>query len=143
MSGVQSVGSASGSQAPRGMSALTTEEFSKIIFTELANQDPMSPNDTGALLQQISTLRSIQSDMDLSDRLKALVQQNQFASAAGLMGKLVSGISETGERVAETVAGVSRTDEGVVVTLTGGHRVRMSHLDMVVGELPQQEGAGR
>ena len=70
MTTVAPVGSTSGTQAPKGMSALTTEEFSKIIFTELANQDPLSPNDTGALLQQISTLRSIQSDMDLSDRLR-------------------------------------------------------------------------
>ena len=39
--------------------ALGSEEFLKIILTELTSQDPLSPNDTSALLDQISTIRSI------------------------------------------------------------------------------------
>jgi flagellar basal-body rod modification protein FlgD len=104
MDGIDALTSTSSGQ-PRatGMSGLSTEEFSKIIFTELANQDPLSPNDTNALLQQISTLRSIQADTDLSDRLSSLVQQNQFAAGATLLGRMVSGISEYNERVSGTV----------------------------------------
>ena len=126
--------SASTATQPRakGMSGLTTEEFSKIIFTELSNQDPLSPNDTSALLEQISTLRSIQSDTDLSDRLKSLVQQNQFAAGTTLLGRRVSGVSELNERVQGTVRGVSNTKEGPVVTLDTGERIAMSSLDEVV-----------
>jgi flagellar basal-body rod modification protein FlgD len=120
------------------MSGLTTEEFSKIIFTELSNQDPLSPNDTNALLQQISTLRSIQADTDLSDRLGSLVQQNQFAAGATLLGRTVSGISEFNERVSGTVRGVSNTRSGPVVTLETGERIAMSSLDEVI-ETPAQD----
>jgi flagellar basal-body rod modification protein FlgD len=117
---------------PTGMSALTSEDFSKIIFTELSNQDPMSPNDTNALLQQVSTLRSIQADTDLSDRLKSLVRQNQFAAGATLLGKQVSGISDQNQRAQGTVKSVSNTADGAVVTLITGERIPMSSLDSVV-----------
>jgi flagellar basal-body rod modification protein FlgD len=116
---------------PTGMSALTSEDFSKIIFTELSNQDPMSPNDTNALLQQVSTLRSIQ-DTDLSDRLKSLVRQNQFAAGATLLGKQVSGISDQNQRAQGAVKSVSNTADGPVVTLVTGERIPMSSLDSVV-----------
>lgn len=115
----------------KGFSAMTSEEFSKIIFTELSNQDPMAPNDTNALLEQVSTLRSIQADTDLSDRLGSLVKQNQFAAATGMLGRRVGGVSESNGRVTGTVAGVTRTDDGPVLTLTTGERIRMSNLDEV------------
>lgn len=118
----------------RGFSAMTSDEFSKIIFTELANQDPLQPNDTGALLEQISTLRSIEADTNLSERLKRLVSQNEFASAAGLLGKRVGGIALDNARVRGTVASVARTSEGPVLTLSGGERINMSNLDFVHGE---------
>jgi flagellar basal-body rod modification protein FlgD len=112
-----------------GLSALSTEDFSKIIFTELANQDPLSPNDTNALLNQISTLRSIQSDTDLSDRLESLVQQNQFAAGAAMLGRQVSGITEDNIRADGIVRSVSNTNDGTVVTLETGERIPLRNLD--------------
>jgi len=42
-------------------SELKSEDFIRIIFTELANQDPLQPNDTGALLDQLNSIRDIES----------------------------------------------------------------------------------
>lgn len=139
MDAVQAIADTSraGPATGKGFSAMTSEEFSKIIFTELSNQDPLAPNDTNALLEQISTLRSIQADTDLSDRLKSLVTQNQFASATGLLGKHVGGVSEMNGRVTGTVTGVTRTDDGPILTLASGERVRMGNLDLVLNEQPQ------
>ena len=106
-------------------SALDSEQFVKIIFTELSNQDPLAPSDSKALLQELSTLRSIQSDMDLSTRLKSLVGQNEWTSAAGLIGKNISGISDQYERVQGVVKSVSRTDSGAVLNLANGDRARI------------------
>ncbi len=131
MSAIDSVGT-SGLQAQASQDAfsdLTSEEFVKIMFTELSNQDPLKPNDSNALLQQMSSLRSIQSDIDLSEKLETLVSQNQMASASGLLGKLISGISEANERVIGVAATVSRTDAGPVLTLDDGTRVPFSQVD--------------
>jgi flagellar basal-body rod modification protein FlgD len=119
------------SSSNTGLSGLSTDEFTKIVFAELSNQDPMSPNDTNQLLQQISTIRSIQSDMDLSTSLTNLVGQNEFANAASLIGKPVSGVSEDRLRVEGIVQAVSRTKEGTVVTLDDGSRVNVTQLDEI------------
>ncbi|MGE3106843.1 MAG: flagellar hook capping FlgD N-terminal domain-containing protein [Phycisphaerales bacterium] len=110
-------------------SDLRSEDFVKIMFTELSNQDPLKPNDSSALLEQMSSLRSIQSDIDLGQKLETLVSQNQMASASNLLGRLVSGVSETNERVIGVVATVSRTPDGPVLTLDDGTRVPFSQVD--------------
>lgn len=112
-------------------SALNSEEFIKIIFSELSNQDPMQPNDSKDLLAQLSSLRSIQSDMDMSTRLDALVTQNELSAASGLIGRQISGLTDQYERVEGIVASVSRTSDGAVLTLRSGARVPMGMLDQV------------
>lgn len=115
-----------------GFSALSSGDFAKIIFTELSRQDPLQPNDTNAILQQISSIRSIQSDMDLTERLSALVGQNEFASAATLIGRRVEGLNDANVRVAGVVRSVARTSAGPVVVLPDGTRLAMSRIDSVV-----------
>jgi flagellar basal-body rod modification protein FlgD len=121
-----------GSPQADGFSQLSSEEFTKIIFTELGNQDPLEPNDTSALLEQLSMLRSIQSDIDMMDRLSSIVDQNELAGASNLIGKLVSGIDESNERVLDFVLSVSRTSDGAVLNLEQGGRVAMEDVDEII-----------
>lgn len=127
-------GSASSGVSPSasGLSALTSADFSKIIFTELSKQDPMQPSDTKALLEQISTLRSIQSNADLTDNLKKLVSQSEFSSAASLIGKRVSGVSTANARATGAVQSVVRTTDGAFVQLTTGEKIGLSNLDQII-----------
>lgn len=117
---------------PNAFSALGTDAFVRIIFTELSRQDPLAPNDTGTLLEQIATLREMQSSMDLSSRLTALVAWQELASAAGLIGRRVSGLNALAQRVEGVVRSVTRTPEGVVLTLTDGHHLRIRDLDEIL-----------
>jgi len=123
-------------------SDLKSQDFVKIMFTELSNQDPLKPNDSNALLQQMSSLRSIQSDLDLSSKLESLVSQNQMASASNLLGRYVSGLSETNQRVIGVVATVSRTSDGPVLTLDDGTRVPFSQVDELAGAPSQPSSPG-
>lgn len=140
MSTVTGVGASAPSTAS-SVSGLSSDEFFKLIFTELSNQDPLKPNDTNALLQQIANIKSIQSDADLTDRLGELVGQNELSAGAGLIGRLVSGLSESNERVSGMVHSVSKTEDGVVLNLDGGLRVPMSSVDRVL-EDPASGGDG-
>ncbi len=133
---MSSIGSISGlsnpAAQPNAFSDLTSEEFVKIMFTELANQDPLKPNDSAALLEQMSSLRSIQSDIDLSNKLDAMVSQNQLASAGALIGKYVSGISTANLRVEGSVVSISRTTDGPVLNLSNGYRVPFDNVDEMI-----------
>lgn len=134
MSVTSIIGAGEGTRTKAGdaFSRLSSEEFTKIILTELQNQDPLQPNDTGALLEQLSSIRSIQSDMELATRLESIVGQNELAGASGLIGKRVSGLSEGFARITDEVVSVSRTSDGSVLNLKGGLRMPMKNLDEIL-----------
>lgn len=113
-------------------SSLNSEQFIKIIFSELSNQDPLKPNDSSQLVQQMANLRSIQSDIDLQKKLTSLVTENQLASAGNMIGQYISGLDDTNTRTEGFVASVSRTANGPILNLQSGARVPMSRIDEVV-----------
>jgi flagellar basal-body rod modification protein FlgD len=125
-------GAAATASSSDAFSRLSTQDFRKVIFAELGRQDPLEPSDTSALLEQISTLRSIQSDMDLASRLESIAAQSELTGAGSLLGRLVGGVAETGERAVDIVISVSRTPRGAVLNLASGQRVPMSGVDEVV-----------
>lgn len=135
---VDAIGSTTSGQSG-AMSGLSSDEFFQLIFTELTSQDPLEPNDTNALLEQIANIRSIQSDDDLASRLTDLVGQNELAAGAGLIGRLISGVGETNTRVSGVVESVSRTESGVVLNLAGGTRVSMGNVDQVIQDQATDE----
>jgi flagellar basal-body rod modification protein FlgD len=116
---------------PSGFSSLSAEDFTRIILQELSRQDPLQPSDTNSLIQQISGVRSIQSGMDLSERLESLVSQNEFASATTVIGSRVSGVSVDNERVEGVVRSVTRTSYGALLTLEDSTRILMSDVDQI------------
>ena len=66
MSAINALTGGSTASAPTSrFTELSSEEFIKIIFTELQNQDPFKPNDSSALLEQLNSIRSIESDIEL------------------------------------------------------------------------------
>lgn len=130
MSTIDALGASTNSTAPttNSFSELTSKQFVEIMFTELTNQDPFEPNDSQAMLDQLSSLRSIEADINLSEQLDKVVSRTEFASASQLIGQLVSGISTNNEQVVDVVFSVSQTDDGPVLNLMNGQRVRMDNL---------------
>ena len=90
MSAIQFGGASGAGVTPDAFGALGSEEFLKIILTELTSQDPLSPNDTSAALFHYLP---IESDLALGDRLDSIVTENQLTNA-GMIGKFVSGYAE-------------------------------------------------
>lgn len=113
-------------------SDLSSEEFIRIIFTELSNQDPFQPNDSAALLQQLNSIRSIESDTQLTNQLKAIVTQNQLSGAGSLIGRDVQGLTPDAFRVAGRVVSVAREGDEVSLLLNNGWVVPMSNLEAIV-----------
>lgn len=132
MSAVGGVTGNNAATATDAYSALTSGDFIRIIITEMTRQDPLSPNDTQALLDQLSTIRSIESDLQLASRLETVVQQNEVASASTLVGKFVTGLSESAVEVAGFVDSVSITREGVRVNLSSGFTVPFDRVSEIV-----------
>ncbi len=115
-----------------GFSSMKSEDFIRVIFAELANQDPFQPSDSAALLEQLSSIRSIESDLELMNQLKALVLENQLSSASNLIGRMVGGLSTTNERVAGTVVSVIRQGDEVTLELDTGWLVPIESVEQIL-----------
>ncbi len=142
MSAINSFNGSSGpgsSTSPNAFNELTSGEFLQIIFTELANQDPLEPNDTQAMIDQLSSIRAIESDTQMVNSLKQLVSQSELSAASQLIGSLVSGITLDNRRVADMVVSVSQTADGPVLNLFDGSRMFFRMVDEIVGPITDPE----
>lgn len=90
-----------------GFAELSSGEFLQIILSELSNQDPLAPNDTAAILEQLSSIRNIESQVQLDEKLSDLVTQNAISTSANMIGQFVRGLD-----------GNNNVVEGIVESLT-------------------------
>ena len=120
--------------AGTGYGDMSSEDFMNIMFTELQNQDPFKPNDSAAMLEQLNSIRSIESDMQLTQQLQSIVAQNQLAGAGNLIGRYVEGIADGGVRVAGKVMSVVRQGDLVGLELDNGWIMDMNNVEVIVDE---------
>lgn len=123
-----SSGLASGASPANRMGELDSQEFLGIILAELQSQDPLAPNDTNALVQQLSSVRSIESDLKLTEKLEALVADNRLASATSLVGRRVEGVDEAGQSIVGTVGAVRTRDGSPTLLLQDGSTIDIDKL---------------
>lgn len=111
-----------------GLGALSNDEFLKVMLTELGNQDPLNPQDTSKLLEQMSSLRNIESQLQLQQKLESLVLQNSISAAGGLIGKQVAGLSDDGSSLAGLVTSVRVQDGQAMLELDTGKTLPMKNV---------------
>ena len=107
---VSSVGSSNSSTpvSPGGMS-LGPDQFLTLLIAELQHQDPLSPMDTQAMVQQLSTIEMV------SENRAARLSQ-EFTQALGLMDRQVTWQDpESGELVSGKVETITREGSEVRV----------------------------
>jgi len=81
----------------RGFNDLKSEDFLALMIQELQSQDPLNPQDTGQLLQQLSNIRQIEQSATSSKTLQTLAQSLQglsstrFGDPNSLIGNYIAG----------------------------------------------------
>lgn len=131
MSAISSVASTSG-LLPSRFGELTSEDFVKLIFTELRHQDPFKPNDSSELLKQIDSIRSIQTNMDLGERLSQIADSSRLWGAGDLIGRFVKGLTSDYLPVQGTVVSVHQTAMGPMLELESGQFVPLALVQSIL-----------
>lgn len=126
ISGIDSSTAVSGSNT--AFNDLSTSDFIKIITQELTSQDPFQPNDSGALLEQISSLRNVESQLSLQKTLESLVSQNSFAAASQTIGKLVAGLDDDNVERIGMVTSVRLENNQAILELDTGKRLSFTRV---------------
>lgn len=120
---------------------LGSQDFLKLMLTELTNQDPLQPTDNEALLRQISSIRDIELSTSLTDSLKKLTGQSAaggIGAASSLIGQFVTSAAEADGTVTRgVVVGVRFADGGKpVLMLSSGVQLPLDQVGSI--EPPQQ-----
>lgn len=126
------VGASSGLASPSQMKSkkmeLKTEDFIKMMITQLQNQDPLEPAKNQELLAQMSQIGQLQSATTLQESLQGMVLQNQIGSASSLIGKTVKGLDSADDPVTGLVNSVRVSSDGISLELDNGKSLMLSRI---------------
>lgn len=103
-------GAAAPAAGGNSLQNLDLDVFLEIMLEELQNQDPLDPMDNGELLDQLSQIREISSNDKLTDTLDSVLLGQNVATATGLIGTEVDGLTDDGQRVSGAVQRVKIND---------------------------------
>ena len=112
---------------------LKTDDFIKMMVTQLQNQDPLEPAKNQELLAQMSQIGQLQSAEMLQSSLKGLVLQNQIGSAGNLIGKMINGLDDQNQKVSGLVQSVRVQDEQVYLELDSGKTLALGRVTSIAG----------
>lgn len=111
MTSIPGVGGSFGSSATQskgnGMGDVDTDEFLKLLLTEMQNQDPLQPMDNSQMLTQMSQIREIGSNDRLTDTLSNLAAGQELSMASSMIGKTVKALDSNSKDVTGKVGRVS------------------------------------
>jgi len=123
-------------EKPRDRTKLNPEDFIKLFMAQLQKQDPMKPTDSGAILEQMSQISSIQSSNEMSKSMANLatslnssLASTQLFQATQLVGKKVVVQSHISPLVEVTPA---KDDKPAVELMTGSISVPKGAMDITV-----------
>ena len=86
-----------------GFNGLTADDFMRMLIVQLQNQDPMEPVGNDELLGQLSAMRNLQSNIELSETLKTITGNQQLSTAATFIGRSVTGVDANQQEVTGVV----------------------------------------
>ena len=131
---------APGAQLKGKNSALKTEDFIKMMITQLQNQDPLEPAKNQELLAQMSQIGQLQSQTLLQESLQSMVLQQNLGAAGNLIGKVVEGVDDAGEPVDGLVTSVRVEKSGVLLELDNGKRLALGKVSGIATAPAAVEG---
>ncbi len=121
---------------------LGRDAFLQLLVLELQNQDPLEPVKNSEMVAQLAQFSSLEQMEALNGSFESLsgnVDQLNFISAQGLLGKYVEGLNTDGEVKTGFVDSVY-LDGSIVVLNVDGEIMPMSGILSIMNEAPEEEG---
>ncbi|MCF6284151.1 MAG: flagellar hook capping protein [Candidatus Hydrogenedentes bacterium] len=120
---------------------LGRDAFLQLLVLELQNQDPLEPVDNADMIAQLAQFASLEEMENLNNSFELIsgnMDQLNFISAQGLIGKYVEGVNDSGEIAVGTVNSVY-LDGSIVVLNVDGEIVSMSNVLSIADEAPEED----
>jgi flagellar basal-body rod modification protein FlgD len=93
-------------QSEGALGRMKSEDFFKLLISELKSQDPFEPSKTSDMIAQVSQIRDIELSTQLTDTLGNMTQQQRNLGAAEMIGRYVEGSIPGVDGAAQAVGGI-------------------------------------
>ena len=101
-------------------STVDYDAFLSLLVAQLKNQDPTEPTDNAELMAQLASFSSVEQQVQINEKLDALISSNVLGDASSIIGKTVTSPDGT---VTGKVSSIIIASDGVVAELEDGTRV--------------------
>ncbi len=98
-------------------SSVDYDAFLTLLVTQLKNQDPTEPTDSGEFLAQLASFSGVEQQLQTNEKLAELVQANLVNQAANITGHTISSADGSQRGV---VVSVTLTNNGLIAKLDDG-----------------------
>ncbi len=125
--------SAASTQKRSGFENMGSEDFLKLLITQLSNQDPFQPASNEEMMRQIATLRDIEMSTSITDAMRTLTGQQKFGSAGSMIGRYVKSAPQADGSVQEGVVTSIRLDPSgkAVLNLSSGGEIPLDQVSQI------------
>jgi flagellar basal-body rod modification protein FlgD len=103
--------------AAGGLGGLGPQAFLNLLVAQLRYQNPMSPSDPSAMLQQTASFTQVETMQRMAAAQQQMLGLQRASIAADMVGKEVTAEVTGGAQVTGVVDGVRYTDTGPVLLL--------------------------
>lgn len=133
VSALSTTGTTTGSTTslPNKLNSMDSSDFINLMITQLKNQDPTKPMTNQELLAQVTQIGTLQSQNQLQTSLQDMTLQNQITSAAGMIGKKVTGLADDSSEVNGVVTSIKVVDKAVTLELDDGSTLPLGNVTQV------------
>ena len=131
-----------------GSNDLDRDAFLQLLVQQLSNQDPLEPTKNEDMLAQLAQFSALEQSENLNRNFEELanqfnfltgnIDQLNFISAQGMLGKFVEGVAADGSVISGEVESV-HLDGSIVVLTVDGQPMPMSGVVGVANERPDTD----
>ena len=121
-----SIYSSGSGTAPKANQEYNSQLFLKLLVTQLANQDPSSPMDSGQMVSQTAQLASMEQMTSLNATSTSNYQTQMQATATSMLGRTVSWTDSSGVAQTGKVSSVAFSSTGTPQLTVGSSTVGLS-----------------
>jgi len=102
---------------------LDENSFLKLLVAQLQYQDPLSPTDSQAFVQEQAQFSQVEGILNLQKSVQSLISTTQLSQDIDMIGKQVTFANADGSSSTGVVSGVSTASDGTISLTIGGNAV--------------------
>lgn len=142
---IEAVGNSSAVETTTSTSSslgqLDSDAFLKLLVAQMKYQNPLSPTDASAMLEQTAQFTTVETLQAISETNQALLGFQQTSLSMGTVGKEVYAYTTWGEAVTGVVETVRFTADGPILELDSGYDIPLANV-IEVSTAPADAGEG-